>query len=505
MSTGTNMEAIGRLLSPQSIALVGATENSFWSFSIIENLRTLGYQGAIHLVHPTKATQFGARCYPSVRDIPGPVDHAWVMTATGVAMSVLQDCAAKGIRSVTMLTAGFKEVGPEGARLERELVQFCRDHEMTLLGPNCLGFLNGRLQIPAYALLLGEAPIPGHIGVVLQSGALLLHFHRLAVNRGIGLSYLVSSGNEGMLDATDFLRFMVENPETKVVAALLEGIRDPQAFKEIADRAMALGKPMVVLKTGRSQAASRSATAHTGALTGVDAVVDAYLRQLGVLRVDSVEELVETAGLLQARGWPEAGRRAGVVTPSGGSCGIFADICHNKAIELPDFSATTKERLKEILPDFGTAQNPLDPTGYVVIDGTLIPRTLEVIARAPECDMVVVVTDPPTEPGLNPQRTRDRLERLAAAVAGSSKYVCLVSTVAGELTKFGRSAVAEFGLHTANGLTLGAAALDRAIRYGEARGRYLARNESASPLPDQTDRSDRSEAFKGRHGALNEA
>jgi acyl-CoA synthetase (NDP forming) len=486
------------LLSPASVALVGATESSNWSHAIVRNLRTLGYAGAVYLVHPTKERQFDAPCYPSLRAIPDPVDHAWVMTPTHAAAAVLADCAAKGVRSVTMLTSGFKEVGPEGAALEREITEYCRVNGITLLGPNCLGFVNAPQRIPAYALLLGEAPVPGHVGVVLQSGAMLVHVHKLALRRGIGLNCLVSSGNEAMVDATDFLQYLVQDPETHVLAALLEGIRDPERFARIARQALAAGKPMVVLKTGRSRAGSRSAAAHTGALTGDDQVVDAYLRGLGVIRVSTVEEMVETAGLLQARGWPSAGRRTAVVTPSGGACGIFADLCEGKALELPDFRPETKERLRAILPEFGTPMNPLDTTGFVMIDGTLLPRTLAAVAEAPECDLVASVYDLPQEPGPFPERTAERLKLMSQAVTGSAKYTCLVSTVAGDLTPFAREAAARYGLHSVNGLAMGATVLSHAVRYGEFRRDWLARQaraEAASgsvvvSAPKQTDRSD---------------
>lgn len=493
--------AIGRLLRPRSIALVGATENSFWSRSILQNLRTLGYTGAIHLVHPKQKEQFGLPCWPSVRHIPEPVDHAWIMTGTAAALPVLRDCAAREVRGVTMLTAGFKEAGPAGAMLEQELAAFCRESGITLLGPNCLGFVNARDRVPAYALLLGEAPLPGHAGAVLQSGAMLLHLHRLALARGMGLSYLVSSGNEATLDATDFLRFMVEDPDTRVVGALMEGIRNPAAFAAVARRALDLGKPLVVLKTGRSQAAARAATAHTGALTGADAVVDAFLAQHGCIRVDSVEELVETLGLLQANGWPE-GRRAAVITPSGGACGILADLFHGSAVELPDFRPETRERLRDILPDFGTPQNPLDTTGFVVMDGTLMARTIDAVSSDPDFDLLAVVADPPREPGPTPERNEERLASLRDALGRSRLYTCVLSTVGTELTPYGRELAQRYGLHYVGGLAHGAGALHRAVRYGEARRRHLARGNGPAPSPAQTDRSVQ---FAQSSGPLHEA
>ena len=469
---------IRQLLSPRSIALVGATENSYWSRAIIQNLATLGYSGRMHLIHPKQKEQFGRPCYPSLRDVPESVDHAFVMTSTRHAAGILEDCAASGVPSATLLTAGFKESSEDGARLERDLVAFCEKHEIAMLGPNCLGFVNALAPVPAHALLIEDAPRPGKVGVLLQSGAILLRVHQLARYRNIGLSYLISSGNEAMLDAADFVRFLVEDPDTTVVGALVEGIRRPDAFAEAAARAIDLGKPLVVLKTGRSAAAARTAVAHTAALTGADAVVDSFLRQIGAIRVGSVEEMVETLGFLAAYGWPE-GRRAGVVTPSGGVCGVFADLCHGTAVELPEFEPATKGRLREILPEFGTPENPLDTTGVIVLDATLVPRTAEAVVQDPNVDFLVVVQDVPRVAGPVPSRNDERLKMLVDTLAGSSKYACAMTTVAAELTPYGRELTQRFEAHLANGVALGIGALDKAIRYGEARRRLLGRGALA--------------------------
>src|SRR5437660_1369901 len=190
--------------SPRSVALVGATERSLWSTIIVNNLRNLGFAGEVHLVHPRNAEAFGQRCYPNLPAIPGAVDHAWVMTGTDAAMSVIEDCGRKGVRNVTMLTAGFRETGPDGALLEARLVDRCRELDIQLQGPNCLGFVNYHELIPAYGLLLAPPLQAGGVALLSQSGAMVTQFHRLASSRGIGLAYQVSIGNEAMLDAAFF-------------------------------------------------------------------------------------------------------------------------------------------------------------------------------------------------------------------------------------------------------------------------------------------------------------
>jgi acyl-CoA synthetase (NDP forming) len=257
-------------LDPASIALVGATERSLWSTILVGNFRSCGYGGQVHLVNPRSAEAFGQRCHPSVEAIPGGVEHAYVMTGTAAASEVIEDCGRAGVHSVTMLTSGFREAGPDGASLETRVVERCRELDIRLQGPNCLGFVNYHTRVPAFALVLSPPLEPGGVALLSQSGAMLLQFHRLGQARGIGLAYTVSIGNEAMLDAASFLDMLVERPEVRVLGALLEGVRSPDRFLAVADRALAAGKPLVVYKVGGGEATARSVAAHTGSLAGAD-------------------------------------------------------------------------------------------------------------------------------------------------------------------------------------------------------------------------------------------
>ena len=466
---GRRVEAI---LNPTAIALVGATENSAWSAALVTNLQGLGYRGRFHLVNPRHSTQFGMPCHPSVTAIGEPVDCAYVMTGTDAVPAVIGDLARAGVASAVLLTADYGEAGPAGAERERALVEQCMREGVTIQGPNCLGFVNYRGGIAAYGLPVPPPLIPGPVGLVTQSGAMLLHLHRLAQNRAIGLSHLISSGNEAMLDANDFIDHLLDDPHTRVVGALLEGIRDPLRFLAVAERALRLGKPLVVLKVGASPAGARSAGAHTGALAIEDRVIDAVFRQKGVIRVQSLEELVETCGLLAAPRLPE-GRRVAMLTASGGACGVLADLAQGTRLEIPDFGPDTKAALKEVLPVFGTPQNPLDTTGLIVLDMSLLPRSLEAIGADPSFDSALVVWDPPRDAGLNAERTESRLAAVADAVRSSPVPAYLTAYVAGELTPFGREAVIRHRVHFANGMELAVKALDAAVGYVENRRRLL--------------------------------
>lgn len=500
------IESVAQLLRPSSVAVVGASEKSPWASGIVRNLRSLGFQGTLHLVHPGERHQFGQLCHMSVREIPGPVDHALILVAAGRVMSVLRDCAARGIRAVTILSSGFKESGLEGAKLQEELRQFCIEQGIAAVGPNCLGFVNYRTAATlATAFAFTGRPIPGQIGVVMQSGSMMGLMHGMAETRGIGYSYLVSSGNEAVVDASDYFRFMVEDPETRVVGGLLEGIRNPAAFAAVCRRAMELGKPMVILKLGRSAIAARAASAHTGALAGADNVVDAYFKQLGVIRVGTPEDLLETAALLAANGWPE-GRRFVAIGSSGGACGLFADLAQNTAIELPAFGDIQQQNLSSALKlQYGTVQNPLDLTGQVVSDPALMTNAVDVLMRDPGIDGVVIINEPLRHADSLKEWRIAAQKHLADAMKGSDKFACLMSQVSQDMTALGREVAASVGIHHVNGEGRGVAALDRAIRYGEAKRRYLARMASAASATFEPDRGAVDALLAGRSGALNEA
>ncbi len=458
------------LLAPRSIALVGASESSSWSQALVANFASLGFQGRFHLVHPRHSQLFGLPCHRSVSAIPDQVDCAYVMTGTEAASEVVEDCGRKGVRSMVMLTAGFKEVGAEGAERERALVGRCRELGITMLGPNCLGFVNYAERIPAYGLLLPGPLLAGGIAIASQSGGLLLPFHRLAMSRGIGLAISVSIGNEGMCTASDFLAYFVERDDVRVVGALLEGIRDPAGFLRAAELAQEAGKPLVILKVGRSQAANRATIAHTGSLAGADAVMDAVFRQHSIIRVDTPEELVETCALLATSGWPSGGRTA-VVSTSGGASSLIPDLAIGTRVEIPDFAPSTKARLAAILPSFGHPQNPLDTTGVIVNQPKLLAACVEAVAAEHGFDILLINSDAPRDPGANPAGIEERVASLAEVVHRAPLFTAITATVSTELSAFGTETLARHRLHFANGLALGVRALDNAIFYGQARAR----------------------------------
>ncbi|MEU8175787.1 acetate--CoA ligase family protein [Microbispora hainanensis] len=459
---------VGELFNPRSIALVGATDKSGWSISTLTNLRTHGFRGPVHLVNPRGGVVHGEQAHRSLSDIPGQVDLAYVMVPTTAVLTVLREGAKLGIRHYVILTAGFGETGPEGAALETEIVDFARENDLTVLGPNGNGFINAAADVTPYGLPIPSPLLRGSVGVVLQSGALASSVLGFAQARNVGISLLTSMGNESLVTVTDVIDYLVDDPATKAIALFLESVRDPAAFSRAARRALLAGKPIVALKIGRSRLASRTAQAHTGALVGDDNVIDAAFRQLGVVRVRSLEDLIITAGLLAEVG-PLPGPRIGVVTPSGGASEIIADRAEDEGLELPAFAPETVARLREIVPAFGTVQNPLDVTGYVLIDRTLLGRALEAVTADPGVDAVMLLSDLPRVAPPDPAPVYATYSASAKRIAEAPMPVVVVSNVLTDVTEFGRDVQRQAGFpYVAGGIEHGMHAIGAAVRWGRA-------------------------------------
>ena len=461
--------ALKALFHPRSIALVGATDNSRWSSNTYTNLRQCGFLGPVHLVHPVREVVHGARAVRRLSDLDEPPDLVYVMVPTAAVMPVMEEVARLGIRNAVVLTAGFGEVGADGVRLQEELKTLAAAHKITVLGPNGNGFINAPAGIVPYGLPVTLPLRSGPIGVMLQSGALASTAVSFVRQHAMGLSLLCSMGNEMQVTATDVLDYLVHDPHTRVIALFLESIREPRRFLQAAREALAARKPVVVLKVGQTAVSRRTALVHTGALVGDDAVNDAALRDAGVIRVHSFEDLMVTAGFLGYYGAPP-GRRAGVVTASGGASEILADRAAAEGVELPDFSDATRARLTELLPSFGSAHNPLDVTGYVVVDGSLTERALGIAVDDPAFDFLMTFVSAPTD-GADNSRLKAGWEALAAVAARSPHPVYPATQTLQDISQEGAAWAEALGLRPLGGIEHGLSALGRALWWKEAAGR----------------------------------
>ena len=462
-------ELLHSFFRPRSIALVGATDNSRWSLWTFENLQRFQFAGPIYLVHPSREIVHGQRAVKSLKDIPAPVDLAFIMVPTQHVLAVVREATALGTRQFVVLTSGFSEMGEEGARLEHELLAFAHEHNLVILGPNGNGFINVTDSITPYGLAIAPPLISGPVGIVLQSGALASSVLAFSQAHAIGLSLLVSMGNESMLAVTDVVDYLLDDDATHAIALFLETIRQPQELRRVAHKARASGKAIVALKIGRSETSARTALAHTGALVGNDAVNDAALRQLGIIRVESLEDLLITAGLAGYNG-PLPGRRMGVVTPSGGACDLISDLAHEHGLELPQFAQQTVEQLHSVLPAFSTAHNPLDVTGYVVVDATLQRRALAVVGNDPNIDFVLNLVSIEGAYEVNPVTlplTYAQYDGLVATLRTLPRPVVLVSNTCVDITSTTRLVIERTGLHFVAGIEHGIRAISRLLWWSE--------------------------------------
>jgi acetate---CoA ligase (ADP-forming) len=478
--------------APRSIALVGASETSGWARLAVLASTLTGFSGPLIPIHPRHETAFGRPVVRSLRDLAHePPDLAFIMVPTHAVSTVIDDAAAAGVRNVVVLASGYREVGSDGLDLEGQLVAQAAAAGITLLGPNCLGFINVTTGAAPFGLYVPMPLTPGPVGVALQSGALTSVVLGFARSHAIGISSLTSVGNEAMIGVADMIEYLVDDENTKVICLFLEQIGDPAAFARAAARADAAGKPIVALKAGATEAGQKAALAHTGSVAGDDAVVDAVLRQLNVIRVRSLEELMITSAMLGYSRVP-GGRRMGVVTASGGACDIIADRSSELGIEVPDFAPETAAAISEHLPPFAAARNPLDVTGYVLANAATsflnaMDYALDATVKDPGLDFVLYGgVNPPEAPPpdeLMAQAMEQRMAWISELIATSPIPVLPINPTTVDVGPHAREVLSRHNLHVYNGIDLGLAAVDSAVRWQDRRGTIPA-GLLQRPLPE---------------------
>jgi acetate---CoA ligase (ADP-forming) len=410
------------LLAPRNVVIVGASERSAWSQGSFSNFERLGFEGRVHLVNRNGGTVHGQTAYTSCTEIGEPVDLALLLVGARAVPDALRDIAAAGIRSAVVLAAGFNEIGEVGQARQRQVTDLAGELGVTCVGPNCLGFINLVDKVPAWSGRMAELT-PGGMAVVSQSGATAHTIAAFAAEQNIGVSHVVSTGNESRVDTTTVAALLIEDERVRSVAMFMESIRDVGTFRSLARRAAELGKPVVVLKVGSSELAADIARSHTGALVGDDRLVDAALRQFGVIRVRSLEQLVVTAGLLSRTG-PLGPGSLGVVSMSGGACDLVADRAEASVVSLPPLADATRTRLAEFLPEFCTLRNPLDATGAASARPELFRDSISAIADDPSIAIVAAIHVLPTDE--RGESIKERLRIVAPALADSATPAVLV-------------------------------------------------------------------------------
>jgi acetyl coenzyme A synthetase (ADP forming)-like protein len=385
--------AVGRILAPSSVAVVGASrrEGSIGG-EILGNLVDAGFSGRLYPVNPHASELKSLPAYPSIGEVPGDVELAVIAVPAEHVVDVARECGAKGVGALLVISAGFAETGPDGVARQAELLSVCRQGGMRLVGPNCLGVVNTAPDVRLNATFAPSFPAAGRVGFMSQSGALGLALIDRAQARGVGLSSFVSVGNKADISGNDLLQYWETDDRTGVIVLYLESFGDPRRFARIARR-VGRSKPIVALKSGRSKAGARAASSHTGALVAAsDVTVDTLFRQSGVIRSRTLRELLDVTSLLANQPLP-GGKRVAIVTNSGGPAIMCADACADEGLELPELAAETRDRLAAQLPRAASVANPVDM--LATASGEDYRQTIELVAQDPSVDAVIAIFTPP--------------------------------------------------------------------------------------------------------------
>lgn len=424
------MHSLHPVFVPQSVAVVGASSDpDRIGGRLLRFLIESGFAGAIYPVNRSGAAEIqGLPAFASVSAIPGSIDQAVIVVPEAGVEAALRDSIAKGVRCVLVLTSGFAEIGPEGRARQDRLAAMCRAAGVRMLGPNSLGLLNvdTRYFATFSTVLYGLQPKPGTISLATQSGAFGSCAYGMATQRGLGLSKIIATGNEADIDVAECIDYLAEDPQTQVICAALESCRDGNRLRAALLKAAAAGKPVLVMKVGRTEAGAAAATTHTGALAGNDAIFDTVFAECGAWRPQSIEEMLDIAYFCTVAGRLPDDAGIGVVTGSGGIGVLMADHASEQGLTLPPLHDDGIAATRALLP-FAVAANPLDMTAQVTSVPDGIPRTVEIMLSHVECGTVIAYL---AHMGLAPKRfaaTRDRLAELRGRHPGKGIVLVMLS------------------------------------------------------------------------------
>ena len=456
--------SLQRFFDPETVAVVGASpRRGTIGGELFRNVLRADFTGSVYPVNRNADPVAGVHGYSSVGEIDDDVELAVVCVPGPAVLAAVDDALGAGVRSLCVISAGFAEVGAEGAERQQRLLELVRSYGGRLIGPNCLGIA---VSGPRLNATFGPRALPpGNVGVSSQSGALGLALLERAAGRDLGMSAFVSIGNKADVSSNDLLEYWQEDPATDVVVLYLESFGNPRKFARVARR-VAARKPIIALKAGRTSAGAQAASSHTAALAGSEAAVDALFRQAGVLRVDTLEELLDVAALLSRQPLP-AGPRVGILTNAGGLGILCADACEASGLTLPQLAPATRDALSSVLPAEASVVNPVDMLGSAV--ATTYERVLPTLLADEAVDAIIALFVPPVQAGAT-----EVAEAIARALEGATTpkpvLACIVSE--GGLPTALRGRVASFAYPESAARALGRAA-ERAAWLRRPAGRVV--------------------------------
>ena len=379
-------ENVHRIFNPKSVAIIGASRTiGKWGFTFANHLIQGKYKGDIYPVNPAGGDFLGLKIFPSIKDIPGTIDLAVILIPPPLVASAIAECGEIGVPACIVITAGFKEVGPDGEKMEEDIIKVARAANITMVGPNCAGICSPD-PMNLYCMINPNFPSAGHIAVLSQSGNIAGSILHMFWKQDIGISRCVSLGNQAMLTMEDFMEYLIDDEQTKVVIAYIEGVSDSNRFRDVAHR-LSRVKPFIVVKGGQTASGMQAAKSHTGAIAGSKAVFEGLCKQCGIILVHDIEDMFDTAVALISQPLP-SGNRVGILAMGGGWGVLTADDCVKAGLDVVPLPDETRKVLDEKLPEWWNRQNPVDLVGGMSRGAFF--KAAEILCQCDAMDSIIV-------------------------------------------------------------------------------------------------------------------
>ena len=430
------VKSIHAMLHPRNIVLVGATDKpGNYAERIWNNLIKYGFKGGLYPLNSRRETIWGVPCYKDFASLPDKPDHVLVLVPARFAVQVIRDAASAGARSATIVTSGFSELqDDESQRLAAELHEAVKETGLAVTGPNCLGNLSAGENLFTNIDDRVVTMEPGPVAIAGQSGAIVMAIRQALEDRGVGVGYMVTTGNEAGLETPDLMAYFAADPSIRVIVVYLEGVRDTRAFREACKAARAAGKPVIALKLGASEGGRAAAMAHTGALAGSIETFDAISAREGVIRAPGLDELIETTECFVHAGLPK-GSRLAAVTLSGGKRGLLIDAFSSAGIDFAQLSRNASEKLATMLGPGSIVGNPLDAGFAAVVDPSVYIESIRIMIDDPDTDIVIIDSELPKAPHELRERNLHRVDEMASRATKPVIYISAMSIGFTEFTK----------------------------------------------------------------------
>lgn len=500
MSAHTQLEPIvwrdlSPLMNPKSVAVIGASQRPTSGGlgreprgnRVIRNLKNFGYLGRIVAVNPKYTEVMECPCYPDIGAIPEPIDCAILAVPNRHVPDLLESAASSGVRAAVVFSAGFAEIGAAGKQRQERLETLSQERGFLICGPNCYGVLNVFGKVPLFASPIPPGFLAGPVALVSQSGGLSTTIaNALMLNRHVGLSYIVSCGNQAGATVEEYFNYLLDDENTRVIAAFVEGFKQPEKLLAVAAKAATHNKPLIILKGGRSEISQRAAATHSGSLAGAAEVIDAAFRQGGIVSVRSLNQLIDAVSIFSCEKFVtqyNGGRRIGVLSGSGGECTLVSDAASSGGLEIPELTETTKARLQDSIADFGNMNNPLDGTGAMYDDEKIFPCLLQGLIDDDNIDVVTINLEA-NDPRPKELKSGNRFAQAIQSAAASSKkpIACFSSVVGGPVDREILLPLREAGVPLMEGAECATATISNLAEYYEFQKNRLSSTATATPL-----------------------